>query len=34
MPLHFCKAEKEKCDQLSGSAKDACINDAKTKYHQ
>jgi hypothetical protein len=30
----YYKAEKEKCDQLSGNAKDVCINDAKTKYHQ
>lgn len=28
------KAARERCDQLSGSAKDSCINDAKTKYHQ
>lgn len=25
---------KEKCDALSGDAKDACIKDAKLKYHQ
>ncbi|MDO8942384.1 MAG: hypothetical protein Q7U75_04325 [Desulfobacterales bacterium] len=30
----YYKAEKEKCDQLSGNAKDACISDAKMKYRQ
>jgi hypothetical protein len=25
---------KEKCDALSGKAKDNCVNDAKKKYHQ
>jgi hypothetical protein len=25
---------KEKCDALSGDAKDACIKDAKLRYHQ
>lgn len=30
----YYKAEKEKCDQLSGNAKDTCINDAKMKYRQ
>jgi hypothetical protein len=28
------KVAKEKCDALSGDAKDACIRDAKMKYHQ
>jgi len=28
------KAAKEKCDALSGNAKDACINDAKMQYRQ
>jgi len=28
------KVAKEKCDVLSGDAKDACIKDAKLKYHQ
>ena len=28
------KVAKEKCDALSGDAKDACIRDAKLKYHQ
>jgi hypothetical protein len=25
---------KEKCDSLSGKAKDTCVKDAKKKYHQ
>jgi hypothetical protein len=28
------KAEKEKCDRLSGSAKDTCIKNAKAMYRQ
>jgi hypothetical protein len=28
------KVAKEKCDSLSGDAKDACVRDAKLKYHQ
>ena len=28
------KVAKEKCDALSGDAKDACIRDAKLRYHQ
>lgn len=28
------KAAKEKCDELAGDAKDACIADAKRKYRQ
>jgi hypothetical protein len=28
------KVAKEKCDSLSGDAKDACISSAKMKYHQ
>jgi hypothetical protein len=28
------KVAKEKCDVLSGDAKDACVKDAKVKYHQ
>ncbi len=28
------KVAKEKCDALSGDAKDACVRDAKMKYHQ
>ena len=28
------KAAKERCDALSGDAKDACVRDAKLKYHQ
>jgi len=28
------KVAKERCDALSGDAKDACIRDAKLKYHQ
>ena len=28
------KVAKEKCDAMSGDAKDACIRDAKMKYHQ
>ena len=28
------KVAKEKCDALSGDAKEACIRDAKLKYHQ
>ena len=28
------KAAKERCDGMSGDAKDACIKDAKLKYHQ
>ena len=27
-------AAKERCEALSGNAKDACIADAKLKYHQ
>jgi hypothetical protein len=27
-------AAKERCDSLSGDAKDACVKDAKLKYHQ
>jgi hypothetical protein len=27
-------AAKERCDALSGDAKDACLADAKLKYHQ
>lgn len=27
-------AAKERCDRLEGDAKDACIADAKLKYHQ
>ena len=30
----YYKVEKERCDALSGSAKDACISNAKVKYHQ
>ena len=30
----YYMAEKEKCDPLSGNAKDTCINDAKMKYRQ
>ena len=30
----YYKAAKEKCDQLSGNAKEACVNDAKLKYRQ
>ena len=30
----YYQAAKEKCDQLSGNAKDTCINDAKLKYRQ
>jgi hypothetical protein len=28
------KVAKEKCDALSGDAKDACVSNAKVKYHQ
>jgi hypothetical protein len=28
------KAAKERCDSMSGDAKDACVKDAKLKYHQ
>jgi hypothetical protein len=28
------KVAKEKCDALSGSAKDACVSNAKLRYHQ
>ena len=28
------RAAREKCDKLSGNAKDACVNDAKAKYGQ
>jgi hypothetical protein len=28
------KVAKEKCDALSGDVKDACVKDAKLKYHQ
>ena len=28
------KVAKEECDSLSGDAKDACVRDAKLKYHQ
>jgi hypothetical protein len=28
------KVAKEKCDAMSGDPKDACIRDAKMKYHQ
>ncbi|KAB2325701.1 hypothetical protein F8A86_01440 [Betaproteobacteria bacterium SCN1] len=28
------KAEKARCDGLSGSAKDACVSEAKVRYHQ
>lgn len=28
------KAEKAKCEKLTGSAKDACIDNAKMKYRQ
>ena len=28
------KVAKEKCDALSGDAKDQCVKDAKLKYHQ
>ena len=28
------KVAKEKCDALTGDAKDACAKDAKLKYHQ
>jgi hypothetical protein len=28
------KAAKERCDSLSGSAKDACVSEAKMKYKQ
>jgi hypothetical protein len=28
------KVAAEKCDAMSGNAKDACIKDAKMKYHQ
>ena len=28
------KVAKEKCDAMSGDAKDACVKDAKVKYHQ
>ena len=28
------KVAKEKCDAMSGDSKDACIREAKMKYHQ
>ncbi len=28
------KVAKEKCDAMSGDPKDACVRDAKMKYHQ
>ncbi len=28
------KVAKEKCDAMSGDAKDTCISNAKLKYHQ
>jgi hypothetical protein len=28
------KVAKEKCDAMSGDAKDTCVRDAKTRYHQ
>jgi len=28
------KVAKEKCDALTGDAKDACVKDAKLKHHQ
>jgi len=28
------KVAKEKCDALSGDAKDQCVKDAKLRYHQ
>jgi len=28
------KVDKERCDSLSGDAKDTCIKNAKAKYHQ
>ena len=28
------KVAKEKCDALSGDAKDSCVKDAKLRYHQ
>jgi hypothetical protein len=28
------KVAKEKCDTLSGDAKDACVKNAKVRYHQ
>jgi len=28
------KVAKEKCDALTGDAKDTCVKDAKLKYHQ
>jgi hypothetical protein len=28
------KVAKEKCDALSGDAKDTCVKDAKLRYHQ
>jgi hypothetical protein len=28
------KVAAEKCDAMSGTAKDACVRDAKMKYHQ
>jgi hypothetical protein len=30
----YYKVAKEKCDAMSGDSKDACIRDAKMKYHQ
>lgn len=30
----YYKAEKERCDALSGNAKETCINNAKMKYGQ
>ena len=28
------KVAAEKCDAMSGTAKDTCVRDAKMKYHQ
>ena len=28
------KVAKERCDSLSGDAKEACVKDAKARYHQ
>lgn len=30
----YYKAERARCDQLSGASRDLCINDAKLKYRQ
>ncbi len=30
----YYQVEKARCDSLSGSARDACISNAKVKYHQ